>query len=83
MTMSYVLNSLNRNEVIAKENEEDIPFFKNITIDKVNCVGAKHAIKIEPLVGREDTISDITITNSTFENCGESVIKGVNINIEK
>ena len=83
MTMSYVLNSLNRNEVIAKENEEDIPFFKNITIDTVNCVGAKHAIKIEPLVGREDTISDITITNSTFENCGESVIKGVNINIEK
>ena len=82
MTMSYVLNSLNRNETIAKENEEDIPFFRDIKIDNVNCVGAKHSVKIEPLEGRMDTISNITISNSNFEDCGEALIKGENINIE-
>ncbi len=83
MTMSYVLNSLNRNETIAKENEEDIPFFKNININNVNCVGAKHSVKIEPLEGRMDTISNVNITNSRFEDCGEALIKGENINIAK
>ena len=67
---------------MKKENEEDIPFFRDIKIDNVNCVGAKHSVKIEPLEGRMDTISNITISNSNFEDCGEALIKGENINIE-
>ena len=56
--------------------------FRDIKIDNVNCVGAKHSVKIEPLEGRMDTISNITISNSNFEDCGEALIKGENINIE-
>ncbi|MFR4338189.1 MAG: glycoside hydrolase family 28 protein [Lachnospira pectinoschiza] len=30
LTMGYVLNLLNRNETIAMDNEEDVPYFRNI-----------------------------------------------------
>ena len=82
LTMSYVLNLLNRNETIAMDNEEDIPYFKNITMHNINCMGAETAVKIEPMQGKPETISDITIRDSWFEAEKENVIDGVNIHIE-
>ena len=35
LTMGYVLNLLNRNETIAMDNEEDVPYFRNIDMDGI------------------------------------------------
>lgn len=83
MTMSYVLNSLNREEDIAGVCEEDVPYFKNITMSNINCMGADMAVKIEPMAGRPETISDITIKDSWFAAEKQNVIAGVNIQIEE
>lgn len=66
MTMSYVLNNLNRNEMNEAFSEEDIPFFRNIKLDGIHCAGAGRAVKIEPLKGRADTIYNVSISNSEF-----------------
>ena len=62
--------------------EDDIPYFKNITMHNINCMGAETAVKIEPMQGKPETISDITIRDSWFEAEKENVIDGVNIHIE-
>ena len=79
LTMGYVLNLLNRNETIAQEDESDVPYFKNISFDRINCVGADMAVKIEPIDKRPETISDISIKNSTFLSNKENVVAGENI----
>ena len=82
MTMGYVLNLLDKNETIAGQNEEDIPYFRDILIDKVTCTGCKVGIKLEPLSDRPDTISNITVKNSTFVAACDNIIAGKNINVE-
>lgn len=82
MTMGYVLNLLDKNETIAGQNEEDIPYFRDILIDKVTCTGCKVGIKLEPLSDRPDTISNITVENSTFVAACDNIIAGKNINVE-
>ena len=67
MSMTYVLNSLNRNEETPEVNEDDVPFFKNIRFDNISCMGADIAVKIETLNDRPDTISNIFIKNSYFK----------------
>lgn len=49
LTMGYVLNLLNRNETIAMDNEEDVPYFRNIDMDGIVCTDCKEFAKIEPL----------------------------------
>ena len=66
LTMSYVLNLLNRNETIAMDNEEDIPYFKNMNMENITCLGCKEFIKIEPLQGRPETISDIVVNGKKY-----------------
>ena len=61
LTMGYVLNLLNRNETIAMDNEEDVPYFRNIDMDGIVCTDCKEFVKIEPLNGRPDTIKDVVI----------------------
>lgn len=82
MTMGYVLNNLNRNEEIKQENEDDVPYFRNIRISNVNCVGADMAVKLEPIAGRPETISDITVRDSVFTAVQENKCDGVNIRFE-
>ena len=82
LTMSYVLNLLNREQGAEGFSEDDIPYFKNITMHNINCMGAETAVKIEPMQGKPETISDITIRDSWFEAEKENVIDGVNIHIE-
>lgn len=47
LTMGYVLNLLNRNETIAMDNEEDVPYFRNIDMDGIVCTDCKEFAKIE------------------------------------
>ncbi|MDO5402810.1 MAG: glycoside hydrolase family 28 protein [Eubacteriales bacterium] len=79
MTMSYVLNSLNRNETIAKADEADVPYFRNISMSGIHCMGAGIAVKIEPLEGKAETISGITIKDSVFVASKETQIAGENV----
>ena len=51
LTMGYVLNLLNRNETIAMDNEEDVPYFRNIDMDGIVCT---------------DTIKDVVINKQKF-----------------
>ena len=66
LTMGYVLNLLNRNETIAMDNEEDVPYFRNIDMDGIVCTDRKEFAKIEPLNGRPDTIKDVVINKQKF-----------------
>ena len=66
LTMGYVLNLLNRNETIAMDNEEDVPYFRNIDMDGIVCTDCKEFPKIEPLNGRPDTIKDVVINKQKF-----------------
>ena len=79
LTMGYVLNLLDKNETIAQVDESDVPYFKNILIEQIECNGWDTAGKIEPISGRENTISDITIKDSVFAANKENVINGENI----
>ena len=74
LTMSYVLNSLNRNEENKKSDESDIPYFRNITFEGINCMGAGEALVVEPIAGITDTIKDISIINSRFLAANENRI---------
>ena len=66
LTMGYVLNLLNRNETIAMDNEEDVPYFRNIDMDGIVCTDCKEFAMIEPLNGRPDTIKDVVINKQKF-----------------
>ena len=66
LTMGYVLNLLNRNETIAMDNEEDVPYFRNIDMDGIVCTDCKEFAMIEPLNGRPDTIKDVVMNKQKF-----------------
>lgn len=66
LTMSYVLNLLNRNETIAMDNEEDVPYFKDINMDNITCIGCREFVKIEPLQERPDTITDVVVNGKKY-----------------
>ena len=61
LTMSYVLNSLNRNETVAMENEEDIPYFRNLSMENIEVTGCRQFTKLEPLQGRPETIRNVVV----------------------
>lgn len=79
MTMAYVLNSLNRNETIVQEDAADVPYFKNIRLNRIHCLGAKQAVKIEPIENRPETICDVSIEDSWFLAAQENACAGQNI----
>ena len=75
LTMSYVLNLLNRDEEINGIDKDDIPYFKNINFEGINCLGAKEAVVIEPLKDMPETITDIHIKASSFVTSGENRVE--------
>ncbi len=83
LTMSYVLNSLNRNETIAQTDEADVPHFQKIHFQNINCIGAGCAIKVEPIAGREDTICHITVEDSYFQADVAQKITGDGVQMER
>ncbi len=75
LTMSYVFhNPTNPNE---QKNvtyaEDDIPEFKNISIDRVYCDAARDSIKIEGL--EQKPIHHITISNTTIQAENDILVK--------
>ena len=83
MTMAYVLNLLNRNEKNEQTDESDVPYFKNIRLNRLHCIGAKRAVKIEPVEDRPETISDVAILDSWFLAEEENICGGKEIRIER
>ena len=75
LTMSYVLNSLNRNEEINGIDKDDIPYIKNINFEGINCLVAKESVVIEPLKDMPETITDIHIKASSFVTSGENRVE--------
>lgn len=66
LTMGYVLNLLNRNETVAIDNEEDVPYFKDIIFEKLDIAGCDTKIKLEPVPDRPETISNIVIDGKVY-----------------
>lgn len=52
LTMSYVLNSLNREETIAMENEDDIPYFRNLQMENIEVTGCRPVHKDRAFTGQ-------------------------------
>ena len=67
-TMGYALTTIGVDGCENKINEdkEDIPYFKNITIDNAVCDSSKKGLVIEGIT--KDTISNITIKNSNIKS---------------
>ena len=62
-TMGYVLKNIeDENEGKVTVNLDDVPEFKNITIDNIKCNNSKVALKVDGL--KELPIHDIYIKNS-------------------
>ena len=66
MTMGYVLNLLNRDETVAIDNEEDVPYFKDIILENLDIAGCGTKIKLEPVPDRPETISNIVIEGKVY-----------------
>ena len=80
-TMGYVLvNIEDEHEVDVTKDKEDIPEFKNITIENIICQEADTALKIQGLP--ELPIHDITLNNVTIKaNKGLDLHLCENINL--
>jgi hypothetical protein len=46
---------------VAIDNEEDVPYFRNMTLEKLNIAGCGTKVKLEPVPDRDNTISNIVI----------------------
>ncbi|MBO5711212.1 MAG: glycoside hydrolase family 28 protein [Acholeplasmatales bacterium] len=83
-TMGYVLHQLEKadgTEISNSVDMDDVPEFKNITVDNVVCNGSEIALKV---VGLEELpIHDITITNSKIAATnGISTVNCKNIKLD-
>ncbi|MCF0262723.1 MAG: glycoside hydrolase family 28 protein [Sphaerochaetaceae bacterium] len=73
LTMGYVLNRVNNDEENVMESLEDIPYFKNISMTGMQFLGQKDKIKIEPIEGRPETITNIVVNGIRYD--GPTVVK--------
>ncbi|MCQ2412111.1 MAG: glycoside hydrolase family 28 protein [Sphaerochaetaceae bacterium] len=72
LTMAYVLNRINNDELPQMDNEEDIPFFCDIDMQNMHFLGQKTKLLIQPITGRADTISNIVVNGVRYD--GENKI---------
>lgn len=77
LTMSYQLNLLDKNEEIIQEAEEDVPHFDGIHMERIRCYGCETAVKIDPLAGRNDTITNVTLRDSMIVQNDAVVIERI------
>ena len=77
LTMSYQLNLLDKNEEIIQEAEEDVPHFDGIHMERIRCYGCETAVKIDPLAGRSDTITNVTLRDSMIVQNDAVVIERI------
>ena len=87
-TMGYVLKNIeDENEGEVTVEMEDVPEFKNITVDNIRCNSAKIALKVDGLP--QLPIHDITIKNSQIsadkdfdlKKCNNIVLENTTIKI--
>lgn len=64
-TMKYILDN-EKEGVISELIPEDIPYFRNVTVRRVTCLGAGLALRVEGLPQAQDAISQIAIEDSFF-----------------
>ena len=81
-TMGYVLvNIEDEHEGVIKKDEEELPEFKNITLENIICESSDTALKVQGLP--ELPIHDITLKNSTIRaNKGLELSLCENIKLE-
>ena len=48
-------------KTIAMENEEDIPYFRDLSMENIEVTGCRQFTKIEPLQGRPETIRNVVV----------------------
>lgn len=72
LTMSYASNLSKKHIGKMDWKKEDIPHFRRIELSGIHAYGTREAIRIEPLDGYPDTITDITIDKSEFQMKGKS-----------
>ena len=77
LTMSYQLNLLDKDEEIIQEAEEDVPHFDGIHMERIRCYGCETAVKIDPLAGRSDTITNVTLRDSMIVQNDAVVIERI------
>ncbi len=91
-TMGYVLDYRGDAKSADKVNEEDIPYFKNITMKRITCNGAQVGLKIEGIDRNSLAIEDkspvidhivledsmiAAATDKRIEHAGEVILKNV------
>ncbi len=64
-TMKYTLG-YEKPETVSSLVQEDIPYFRDIVLERIVCLGAELALCVEGLSQKEDSISKITIRDSRF-----------------
>lgn len=77
LTMSYRLNLLDKDEEIIQEKEEDVPYFDGIHMERIRRYGCETAVKIDPLAGRSDTITNVTLRDSMIVQNDAVVIERI------
>lgn len=65
-TMNYTLG-YEKAGAVSEPAAEDIPYFRDVTLERIVCLGAELALRVEGLSQAEDAISKITIRDSYFE----------------
>lgn len=67
ITMDYVHNLMDYHDpVVESDDPEDIPEFRNISIEDCVCTGGEIGVVLHGLTGRPDTIHDVKIRNCNF-----------------
>lgn len=75
-TMDYKHNIMDYYEdEVESANPEDIPVFRNITIDNCTCIGAGRGIKIKGINTSMTTIENISFNNCSFIADNEDIFE--------
>ncbi len=67
LTMGYSLNLVTRDEKPAMESEEDVPYFRSITMEGIHFLGQGCKLRMIPVKGRPETIRGITLNGTMYE----------------
>ena len=60
LTMGYQLNAADKRDP-EDACEEDIPYFRNMDMEQICCIGCGKFVSIEPIAGKPETIQNIRL----------------------
>lgn len=67
LTMGYVLNQVSGDEAPERGGAEDMPFFRDITMEGLRFLGQETRLKMEPIPGHPETIRGITVNGTRYD----------------